>query len=65
MNALLPARLVLVLVPEADQPPGAKPHALPADEHEQQAVAQNQRQHRAVNKFRYAKKRQNALSSCM
>ena len=47
MNALLPAgRVRQLLVPEADQALGAEADALPADEHQQQAVAEHQRQHR-------------------
>ena len=47
MKALLPAvAFAELLVPEADQRPRAEADALPADEHEQQVVAQHQRQHR-------------------
>ena len=47
MNALLPAvRVGQLLVPEADQRVGAEADAFPADEHQQQVVAQHQRQHR-------------------
>ena len=37
----------LLVVVEADQEVGAEPHALPADEHDQVVVAQDQQQHRA------------------
>ena len=64
-KALPPAvGLLLIRVPEADEQVAAQADALPPDEGEDQAVAQDEVIIAATNRFRYAKKREYPSSSC-
>src|SRR5574341_1847105 len=54
-------RVVVILIPEADQQVGAQPDAFPADEQKQQILAHHQQQHEKNEQVQVDEKARHAL----